>query len=413
MGTLQNLLNNSVGRNFGYLVILQGVNFILPLITMPYLVNVLGSDKFGLVMFAQSFAVFFNVIVDFGFNLSATREIALNKNDHQAISEIFSSVFLIKIALLIVSFLILWLLTFVLSDLRKDSLVFILSYGVVFGQALFPIWYFQGIEKMQFVTITNVAAKVLFTVLIFLGIKGESDYLSVPIYNSIGFIISGFVGLVLAKRNVSFVRPNWKKTKVRFQEGFQLFISNLSVTLYTVSNTVILGFFTNNSIVGVYSSFEKLVLAVKNIYAPLFQAMFPWLSKKNSSEIGDITKKMILPLSIVGGLVFVIIFIWGDWILEIIYSDELILQYSNVFKFLGLIAFFSAINMLFNTLFLSAQKKYRERMRIMLITGVTNVIMGVILVQWFSIWGVAFTVVFSEFLLLVFGGYYFLKFKSE
>lgn len=410
---ISGLLNNNVGRNFGYLVILQGVNFILPLVTMPYLVRVLGSDKFGLVMFAQSFAVFFNVLVDFGFNLSATREIAVNKNNSTVVAEIFSSVLLIKGSLLILSFLVLLGLTFTVPNLKNESMVFLLSFGVVFGQAIFPIWYFQGIEKMQFVTITNVLAKVLFTILIFALIKEKSDYLLVPIFNTIGFVVAGIIGLVIALRSVKLVGPNWLKTKLRFKESFQLFISNLSVTLYTVSNTVILGFFTNNTLVGVYASFEKLILAVKNIYGPLFQAMFPWLSKKKEKEMGEITQKMILPLFGLGLSIFLVIYFAGDYILEVIYADEIISSYSNVFRLLGLIAVFSALNMLFNTLFLSVRKKYHERMLIMIVTGVLNLILGIGLVQSYDIWGIAITVTFSEFILLVFGGFYFYKFKNE
>jgi len=402
-----------VTKNFSSLVVLQGVNFILPLVTMPYLVRVLGSEKFGLVMFAQAFAIFFNVIVDYGFNLSATREISVHRENHDKVAEIFSSVFSIKILLLICSFIVLVLLTNVVPNLKSESTIFLLSFGVVVGQALFPIWYFQGIEKMQFVTLINVIAKVLFTVLIFTMVKSKTDYILVPVFNSVGFIIAGVLGLVIALKNISFKIPDREGTIVRFKESTQLFVSNLSVTMYTVSNTVILGFFTNNSLVGVYSSFEKLILAIKNVYAPLFQALFPWLSKKNNKEIDDISQKLILPLLAVGLLGFAVIYFGADLILELVYANDLISSYSNIFRLLGLIAVFSALNMLFNTLFLSARKKYKERMIIMLTTGLLNLALAIWLVQWMGIWGIAITVTFSEFLLLALGAYYFFRFKDD
>ena len=72
-----------IAKNYVALLFIQGANFILPLIILPYLVRTLGSEKYGLVMVAQSVALFLTIIVDFGFNISATREVANLKNDKE------------------------------------------------------------------------------------------------------------------------------------------------------------------------------------------------------------------------------------------------------------------------------------------------------------------------------------------
>lgn len=413
MAFIKNNEKKRIGKNFTSLVFLQGANFLLPLITLPYLVRVLGTEKFGLVMFAQSFALFFNVLVDFGFNLSATREISIHRNDKPKTSEIFSSVFIIKSALILLSIIVITIIILFIPRFNNDWKIYYLSFGVVIGQALFPIWYFQGIEKMSTITIINVFAKLLFTVLVLLLVKSDSDYLLVPIFNSIGFIIAGFIGLFSAMKYVKFIVPKKKITKKLFKESSQLFVSNLSVTLYTTSNTIILGLFTNNTLVGVYSSMEKLVLAIKNLYTPIFQAIFPWLSSKNKNEIINITKKLIPPLFTIGLIVSLTIFFFADFILNTIYANELITSYSNVFRILGLIAVFSSLNMLFNMLFLSTLKKYKERMKIIVTAGIFNVVLAIILVKHFNIYGIAITVTFTELLLLLFGWYYYNKIKNE
>ncbi len=402
-----------IGKNFFFLTLLQTANFLLPLLTLPYLVRVLGANLFGLVMFAQTFALFFNVLVDFGFNLSATREVSLHRNDRAKLSQIFSSVMSIKFLLIIISiFLITLIVTFV-PRFQMDWKIYYFSFGMVIGQALFPVWYFQGIEKMKIITYINILAKTIFTLLIFLVIKEDSDYLLVPIINAAGFIIAGLIGLSIALKNVTILKPKKVESLKLFRESSQLFVSNLSVTLYTLTNTLILGLFTNNTMVGIYASMEKLVIAVKNLYTPFFQAIFPWVSSKTKHEIITIVKKLILPLSIIGFLAFFIIFIAAKPILNLIYNNELISEYSSVFKILGLIAIFSALNMLFNTIMLSALKMYRERMKIMLVSGITNVILALTLVYYFGIYGIAISVAFTEFLLLIFGFLYFKVLKNE
>lgn len=403
---------HSVAKNFGYLTILQGVNFILPLVTLPYLVRVLGSEKFGIIMFAQSFAMFFNVLVDFGFNLSGTQEISVNRNNKSAMSEIFWSINAIKLGLLLVSFALLFGLTEFVPKLMEYQMVFLLSFGVVVGQALFPIWYFQGIEKMRVVTFVNVGAKVIFTLLIVTMIKNVNQYYWVPIYYTMGYVIAGIVGFIIAVNQLGISKPNWTMTTFRFKESSNLFVSNAAVTMYTASNTAILGFFASPSIVGVYASFEKIILAIKNVYSPFFAALFPWIANKDRMEIIKITKKLMIPLGVIGLLGTIFIFFGAEKILQIAFDNEEVTSYSGVFRILGLITFFSALNMLINMICLSALKMYRERMIILVSTGVINVILALVLVKFWGIWGIAITVTFSEFLLLAMGLFFFKRIKE-
>ncbi|MCB0464019.1 MAG: oligosaccharide flippase family protein, partial [Flavobacteriaceae bacterium] len=143
--------NRALISNYISLIVLQGANYILPLIILPFLVRVLGTDKFGLVMFAQSLCIFLTVLVDFGFNLSGTREISLAREDKSKMSEIFLAIMFIKTVLIILAFLLLFIVVMVFDRFTKDYEVYLLSFGLVIGQAIFPVWFFQGIEKMKFV----------------------------------------------------------------------------------------------------------------------------------------------------------------------------------------------------------------------------------------------------------------------
>ena len=406
---LQDKEKKVLANNYLSLLVLQAANYLLPLLILPFLVRVLGTDKFGLVMFAQSLAVFLTVFVDFGFNLSGTREISLARDDKNKLSELFNAIMIVKLLLIVVAFGILYIIVNVFTRFSIDKDVYLLSFGIVIGQALFPVWFFQGIEKMKFVTLVNISAKLIFTLLVFILIRAESDYIYVPVYNSLGFIIAGLLGFMLCFKYVNFVLPSYSLIKRLVYESSSLFVSNFATTLYTSSNVFILGLFTGNSIVGVYSSMEKLILAVKNVYVPLYQAMYPWLSKQ-TNEIKVLKIKKMAPFVLASGiLITLIILLFGKLILNIIYDDNLIESYVIIFKILSFIAIFSGLNMLYNALYFPAIKKYKLRMNIMVVGGIVNLLLSLFLVKIYGIYGTAISVTFTEFFLLLLGYHYFKK----
>jgi len=395
--------------NFFSLSILQGANFILPLISLPYLVRVLGTEAFGLVMFAQAFIIYFIILTDYGFNLSATREISIHRNNKQKIVEIFSTVMFIKLILLLFSFILLSIIIFSFEKFRNDWYIYYLTFGMVIGQVLFPVWFFQGIEKMKYITILNIIAKLIFTVAIFIFIQSKEDYYYVPILNSLGFIIAGLISLwiLFYDFKMHLVMPSYEYMKNMFLKSSNLFVSNLSITLYTASNTLILGLFADNTIVGIYTSIEKLVLAIKNLYSPLYQTLFPWLSKKDKYDIITIIKNMIPFITMVGIFFTVLLIVYAKEILTLVYNQPEILKYAVVFQILALISIFSSLNMLFNMLYLTSIKAYKERMKIILHSGIFNIIAVTVLTYYFSIYGTAIAITATELVLLLFGIYYF------
>lgn len=411
---LKNLLKkntNKVYKNYFYLLLIQGTNLVLPLITFPYLVRVLESEKYGLVMIAQSLMKFFIITVDFGFNISATREVALLKNDKEKLSKFYWNVVIIKVILLIITFLILLSLTMSIGKLKLDPLIYILSFGLVLGQGIFPTWFFQGIEKMQVITLINVIAKVFFTISIFFIVISPQDYYYVPILNGIGFVLAGSFGFIYSLKYVKLILPTFIDIKNNIKKTFSLFVSNLAVSFYSSSNTLILGFFIGDAIAGVYASMEKLILAIQTMYTPIYQALFPNLSTKSSTEIRKIISKMKIPIAISGLVISSIIFLGSETILSVVFDDNLITSYYKVFQIIGLMAFLSSLNMLYVTLYFPAIKRYKTRMKILVFGGFFNLIVALSLVKSFSIYGVASSAILTELLLLVLGLYFYKKSK--
>ncbi|GAB1308206.1 flippase [Urechidicola sp. KH5] len=396
-----------IAGNFLSLVILQIANYVIPLIILPFLVRKLGTGNFGLVIFAQSLMTFYIVFVDFGFDISGTRRISISKSDKSRLSDIFINILFAKIFLLVFGLMSLIILVEFIPKLNEDSTVYYYSFGVVIGQAIFPTWFFQGIERMGIITVFNILAKTIFAILIFLLINDESDYLLVPILNSFGFVISGLFGLVFSARYIKIVKPNLNSILFHLKESFSLFIAKFSTLFYTSSNIFILGLFASNEVVGIYGSIEKLIVAVKNGYSPLYQAIFPWLSKQNNKRNST---NRLFPLILTSSLIIaIILFVFSEEILELIYGDVLIVRNAYILQILSFVVVLSATNMLITSLYFPARRLYNLRMKIFAICGVISLFSSLILVYKFSVTGLSISFTLIEFLILIMAGRYYLN----
>lgn len=311
---------NRLAENFVSLSVLQVINYILPLVTLPFLVRVLGVNNFGLVMFAASFIQYFLIITDYGFNLSATHEISVHRDEPSKISEIFFSVMILKFLLLILSLIILSAVVFSFDKFRSDWQVYIYSFGIVAGNALFPIWFFQGMERMKYITVMNIISKLIFTSLIFIVIRNQSDYIYVPIFNSLGYIVAGLISLIVLFRNfkILILLPSWKTMFGYLKSSSGFFLSRISVSMYSNSNMFVIGLFLGNTIAGYYSAAEKLFLAMRMIYSPLNTALFPYMSKvKNRS----LYKKIFLFVVSGNVLLGIFVFLLSGLIIKLMYGD--------------------------------------------------------------------------------------------
>jgi len=268
--------------NFFSLSILQTFTYILPLLTLPYLVRVLGSEKFGLVVFAQAFIIFFNILVDYGFNLSATREISVNRENKEKLTEIFSSVMSIKFILIGISFAILSIIIFSFENFSNNINLYYLTFLWVIGQALFPIWYFQGLEKMKYITIVNITSKLIFTIAIFIFIQNETDYILVPILNGLGFIIGGILSLWIVHKdfNQKFQIQSFKILIMYFKDSSQFFLSRISSVGYSNINTFLAGILLSPVFVTYYYLADKAVSVILTLFSPIVQTIYPYLAKK-------------------------------------------------------------------------------------------------------------------------------------
>lgn len=391
--------NKRLLSNFLSLSVLQGANYILPLITLPYLIRVLGIEYFGLLAFATATVAYFNVLTDYGFNLTATREISIHRDNKKKIIEIFSSVMIIKVLLMLFSFLLLSLLIFSFEKFSKDWEVYLLTFGTVIGQILFPVWFFQGMERMKYITYLNILAKSIFTVAVFIFIQEQDDFYMVPILTSMGFIVVGVWSLILIKKefDINFKFQSLETIKYYFKDGWDVFVSRIFVSLYTTINIFLLGMLTNNTVVGYYAIAEKIVNAVGGLFSPANQTIYPFMAKlykDQKEEFFIFTKRVSYSFLIAGGVFFIILELFGDFLVHLI-TGQLNENISAIYYILIFTIFTVPFGPFF-TQVLIIQKRNKEFNTIVRKTFLFNLILAPIMIYFYNGEGLAFSVVLSQ-----------------
>lgn len=374
--------NKKLIENFLSLNVLQIISYIFPLITLPYLSRVLGADKFGLVFFAYSLGQYFIIFTDFGFLNSASIEVSINRDNKDKLSDIFSSILYLKLILLIISFLIITLIIFNIDKFRIDWMVFYLTFLMVIGNAIFPSWFFQGIEQMKYITVLNTLSKLISLILIFVFIKKTSDYIYMPILNALGFIVSGILGIYIAitKYGVRIKLPNVKDIVHQFKYSLSFALAQLFNTFSTNTNTFFLGLISSNTIVGYYVAAEKIYYALFMLSGPINLTMTPYMAKNRNISL---YKKVFTITTILTVIVASIMFFFSKEIITIFYGQEMYAAHKllKLFAILIVVVFYS----MYIGLPLLGAFNYTKQLNLSTIIGAISHIFGLFIIYYLKI----------------------------
>ncbi len=241
--------------------------------------RVLGAENFGVVAMVQAWIQYIIIFVDYGFNFSATLLISVNKNKQTKIDSIYTAVTAAKLILLLaVSFI--FCLYVMINGSSIYSHLIILGMISVIGTVLFPVWLFQGIEKMQGIAICTTIAKCVSLLLIFLLVKTPDDMSMAVISQSSGMFVSGILACIFIKKQklAKFTKVSIQEIYLVLSKGFDLFVSNITISFYTTLNILIIGYFGGPTLAGYFSAADKIRTAAQGLMSPVQQAMFPRVS---------------------------------------------------------------------------------------------------------------------------------------
>ncbi|BFM42971.1 oligosaccharide flippase family protein [Flavobacterium sp. CFS9] len=383
-----------------YLSILQGLNLLLPLITFPYLIRVLGVEYFGLLSFSFAFVTYFQIVTDYGFNATGTRDISLTIDDCVKHNLIFNQIMSAKLFLVTVSFILMMTLVFSFEIFRTYWVIYLFSFGSILGQAIFPVWYFQGVQKMKYITYLNLITKLIFTIALFIFVREKSDFYLVPVFNALGFIFAGVFALFYIHKdfNIRFQVQPLSGIIEQLQKSKYVFLSELKISLFTNTNTLILGILAGNHAVGYFSAAEKLVRAVGNFQTPISNTIFPYLSKemivdklKTVQKIKKITKFGAILFSVI----IVACFCFAEQIIVIIYGSQMF-PAVLLFRIVILIPLLSFLDTMFGKQILLNLGKDKLYFRVILLATILNLIINLVLTQLYQEFGTAISLLITQ-----------------
>lgn len=279
-------------------------SYVLPLLSFPYLLRVLGPERFGLYGFIVAVARYGLVITDWGFPFTATRDIATRRARGRSVGSVYGATVGARLMLLVVCALGLVVITTQVDRFAQDASLYWAAFAGVAGSALFPVWLFQAFERLPLVTAANLAARVITTALIFLLVRSESDIAIVVWLWSAPWLATAVFALwaARARLGVRIAVPSWSAQLHALRDGSSVFLSLLAAGLYTASNALILGLLKDNEEVGYFVAAEIVVIAAVGLIGPLSQGLFPQAARVAAEGPESALRHARRALPIVGGM---------------------------------------------------------------------------------------------------------------
>ncbi|SHM64087.1 polysaccharide transporter, PST family [Chryseobacterium carnipullorum] len=413
---LKNIIKNSF-----YLYLVQGLNYLLPLITLPYLLIVLSSEDFGKYSFAFATSQFLILLVDFGFNLSATKKIAENSESEIIVKQIYWNITIIKIFLFFISIILILIGIFISDKIYFYREAIIMSMVMVLGTTLFPVWWFQGLNKMRQLSFINIISKLLTYPFLFVFVKKSTDSHIAIFIQSLAILFAGVISIIYIYRTHRFYFQNVRLKEMQvyideIKESWLIFLSNSSISLYTNSLTLLLGFFSSSYNVGLFGAMERIVRVLCfGVLGPMNQACFPVIAKLKIVDF-EKAKRIFKIILISTFLIMLITFVFTKLFQNVI-IDKFLKGYNSsgdLFSIFILMIFPIALGGILGQLGLlglghELQKKVFSK--IYTTVGILSLPISIILIYYFNVEGAVYSMLIVEMIIFVSMLYFIKKYK--
>jgi len=386
--------------------ILQFLHYVFPIVTLPYVGHVVGSESFGIINYFSVLVGYFTLFVLYGFDFSGTRAVAQMGGDSQALGRYFNQVQSAKLLLLLVAGGIYAILVPLLPEGPNHEKIAWSTFGVTVGWALMPNWFVQGMRRMRALVWINIVPKVLFILVVFFIIKSPKEAFIYPLSISLSSVIVALLSVFWVHRayaipfRISLGSSTWNLLK---KERW-IFLSGLINNTNQTFNVLILGFFVSFESVGHFTLGWRLMNVTQVLVMfPIMQSLFPFIGEeiKNHVERGLMHLNRAIPFVIAAVSISIVGMYWvGPWIILHWFGAEYAPAISILQALLVVPLVTTSSHMLGNIVLLNL-KEDRKVFRVIATTAVLSIVLNISLIAWQGIAGAIYALIGAEVFALV------------
>lgn len=297
------MMKKNIVKNVLSLYGLTIAKLVFPLVTLPYLTRVLSLDAYGTVSYVKNVISYIQIIIDFSFVVSGTKDIIQAKNDINIINKETSTIMFSRILLSSLAFIILLLMVVFIPILRNYKLYVILSFFTPFLSIFLFDFVFRGIEKMEVITIRFFIMKAISTVLTFVFVKNDGDIITIPILDIISSICAVCFALLELRKNNIF--PFLEKFSFldsinKIKDASTYFLSNVANVTFNSINTILIGIYLSAADIAYWSLCIQIVNSIQNMYNPIIDGLYPEMIKTREFRYVKKTLLLFMPIILAG-----------------------------------------------------------------------------------------------------------------
>lgn len=393
--------NKRLVKNILSLGVVQVANYVLPLVSIPIIVRIIGPGNFGTINYYNSFIAYFILLINYGFDYSGTRFIATDQDNVLRRNQQFTKILMAKALLFLVSIVVFTISILLISKSHSETTVAIYTFLIVIAWVLSPNWFYQGMQELTSVAIFNLVSKTLFTVLILLMIRKRDDYILQPLILSLTQIAIALVSLLYAIKKFGIV---FKRTSIRavlklLWDDRMLFFSMLSTNLYTDTNIVVLGLFETREHVGYFTAAWKLIFVFLVVISfPISQALFPYIANSFAKNIQEGLEKIrrVLPLIIYFSLICSAVLYLSSQLLVTGFYGHSFQPAVKIFRILCIVPVLSFINTVLGLQTMVNLKMDRPYFVIIFSGGIFSIVFNIVMLHFYGYTGSAWSWIFAE-----------------
>lgn len=364
--------SNRILKNTGSLMVFNIAKILFPFITLPYLTRVLSTGAYGTVAYVKTVMTYMQIVVDFGFVLSGTKEIVNTRNDKKKMAYVVGDIMFARVLLSLGAFVILGIFIVALPILRNHILYTVLSYVVVVESVFLMDFLFRGLEIMHVITIRFILMKFVSTILTFFLVKSDADILLIPLFDILGSFLAVLLVFHEVKKIEIKVKFNGiKQALASIKESFVYFLSNVAATSFNAISTLVIGMLITTTEVAYWSVCMQVAGSIQACYTAISDGIYPEMIKCKKFSIIKKTLNYVMPVITVGCIAAYFLADFGMMIL----GGSAYLAAAPIFRLLIPILFFDLPAVLFGWPALGGIGKAKE----VTISTVASIMVNIVL----------------------------------